>query len=106
MAINERITLSRDCKVNIIPSGETMILAADAQVWIVQELGGSYTVMTETGHAVRIDNLDADALGKEIMPPPDSTETAVEGSLRFDQTCYFFFCSAPCVRTSGGATNM
>jgi probable FeS assembly SUF system protein SufT len=93
MAINERITLSRDCKVNIIPSGETMILAADAQVWIVQELGGSYTVMTETGHAVRIDNLDADALGKGIMPPPDSTETAVEGSLeqmvwKELKTCY------------------
>ena len=60
MAVNEMVSLSRDCKVSIIPSGETMILATGTQVWITQALGGSYTVMTGTGHLVRIDNRDAE----------------------------------------------
>src|SRR5271169_6722694 len=93
MAVNEMASLSRDCKVSIIPSGETMILATGTQVWITQALGGSYTVMTGTGHMVRIDNRDADAIGKEVTPPPGSTKGAAEGSLEkmvWEQlkTCY------------------
>ena len=67
---NEMVTFNRDCKVSIIPSGDTMILATGTQVWITQALGGSYTVMTGTGHLVRIDNRDADAIGKEITAAP------------------------------------
>ena len=93
MAVNEMVSLSRDCKVSIIPSGETMILATGTQVWITQALGGSYTVMTGTGHMVRIDNRDADAIGKEVTPPSGSTKGAAEGSLEkmvWEQlkTCY------------------
>ncbi len=94
MAENETVSLSRDCKVSIIPSGDTMILAAGNQVRITQSLGGSYTVMTGTGHLVRIDNNDADAIGKEVTPPPaSSADGAVESSIErmvWDQlkTCY------------------
>jgi len=93
MAVNEMVSLNRDCKVSIIPSGETMILATGTQVWITQALGGSYTVMTGTGHMVRIDNRDADAIGKEVTHPPCSTKGAAEGSLEkmvWEQlkTCY------------------
>ena len=95
MAVNEMVSLSRDCKVSIIPSGETMILAAGTQVWITQALGGAYTVKTGTGHLVRIDNSDADAIGKEVTPPPASSAdgASAEGSLEkmvWDQlkTCY------------------
>jgi len=53
MAVNEMVSLSRDCKVSIIPSGETMILATGTQVWITQALGGSLTTtMLETGFLV------------------------------------------------------
>ena len=78
---NEMVTFTRDCKVSIIPSGDTMILASGTQVWITQALGGAYTVMTGTGHLVRIDNRDADAIGKEITAAPGSTEGEAEGSL-------------------------
>ena len=73
---NEMVTFNRDCKVSIIPSGDTMILATGTQVWITQALGGSYTVMTGTGHLVRID-----AIGKEITAAPGSAEAEAEGSL-------------------------
>ena len=94
MAVNEMVFLSRDCKVSIIPNGETMILAPGTQVWITQALGGAYTVMTGSGHLVRIDNSDADAIGKEVTPPPaSSADSAAGGSLEkmvWDQlkTCY------------------
>jgi probable FeS assembly SUF system protein SufT len=94
VAVNEMVFLSRDCKVSIIPNGETMILAPGTQVWITQALGGAYTVMTGSGQLARIDNSDADAIGKEVTPPPASSEDgAAGGSLEkmvWDQlkTCY------------------
>ena len=60
------ITLSRDCPVVLIPSGEREMLKKGAQVMITQTLGGSFTVQTRTGLLVRIDGKDADVLGKEV----------------------------------------
>ena len=56
------ITLTRDCKVILIPSGEEATLSAGSPVIITQSLGGTYTVATQTGLA-RIAEADADALG-------------------------------------------
>jgi len=57
--------LLRDCEATRIPSGETITLAKDSQVYITQALGGSYTVSTEMGLA-RIGDENADALGIEV----------------------------------------
>jgi len=56
------ITLTRDCKVILIPSGEEATLSVGSPVIITQSLGGTYTVATQTGLA-RIAEADADALG-------------------------------------------
>jgi probable FeS assembly SUF system protein SufT len=62
---HREITLTRDCKVILIPSGEESSLPAGSPVIITQSLGGTYTVATQTGLA-RISEADADALGLEV----------------------------------------
>lgn len=58
-------SLTREVVAVQIPSGEPIELPALAKVYITQQLGGSYTVMTDYGLA-RIDGADADALGADI----------------------------------------
>jgi probable FeS assembly SUF system protein SufT len=65
------IALKRECRAVMIPSGEGVTLAAGTRVWLTQALGGSFTVMTDHGHMVRIDGADAEALGN-----PDVREFA------------------------------
>ena len=62
---HREITLTRECKVILIPSGEESTLPAGSPVIITQSLGGTYTVATQTGLA-RISEADADALGLEV----------------------------------------
>ena len=61
---HREISLTRDCKVILIPSGEESTLVAGSPVIITQSLGGTYTVATQTGLA-RVAETDADALGIE-----------------------------------------
>lgn len=58
-------SLTREVEAVQIPSGEPIQLPALSKVYITQQLGGSYTVMTDYGLA-RIDGRDADALGQDI----------------------------------------
>ena len=73
MSGEKSITLRRDCPAVLVPSGESVTLAAGSSVWITQSLGGGYTVMTDRGHMARIEGEDADALGA-----PDLAEIRVE----------------------------
>jgi probable FeS assembly SUF system protein SufT len=68
MVVNEAIILGRDCEAIQIPSGVKLTLPAGTQVRITQALGGTHTVMTETGLLVQIAGKDADAIGQEIVP--------------------------------------
>jgi probable FeS assembly SUF system protein SufT len=72
------ITLTRDCKVVLIPSGEEASLTAGSPVIITQSLGGTYTVATQTGLA-RIAEADADALG--IVPEKKEAQAKPEGAV-------------------------
>jgi probable FeS assembly SUF system protein SufT len=67
MANETAIVLKRDCSAVMIPSGESVALATGSSVWLTQALGGSYTVMTDHGHMVRIDGRDGDALGLDCI---------------------------------------
>jgi probable FeS assembly SUF system protein SufT len=58
------ITLKRDVLATRIPSGEPVVLPAQSQVQVTQELGGSLTVMG-LGVLARVDARDAAALGPE-----------------------------------------
>jgi len=67
---NEPFSLSRDVRAVIIPAGEELQLRAGTSGFITQALGGSFTVYVE-GSLFRIAGSDADALGKEPVPPPE-----------------------------------
>jgi len=75
---HREITLTRDCKVILIPSGEESLLVAGSPVVITQSLGGTYTVATQTGLA-RVAEADADALGLEVVAAPTAAPVASGG---------------------------
>jgi probable FeS assembly SUF system protein SufT len=76
---NKERTLSRDVAAVQIPSGDKIILAAGRPVVITQTLGGSFTVMTDTGLA-RIDGKDADALGETLTDTGPTATTLAGGA--------------------------
>ncbi len=81
------IQLSRDVEAIQIPSGERVTLPLNAPVLITQALGGAYTVVIEgQGGLFRIQNKDADALGKEVekTEAAKSNVNVVRGSVHVD----------------------
>jgi probable FeS assembly SUF system protein SufT len=89
---NEPVTLQRDCKAVLIPAGEELNLRQGTSGFITQALGGSFTVYVE-GNLFRVAGKDADALGKEPVPPPEIPENASDQDIEaviWDQmrTCF------------------
>ena len=89
---NEPVTLIRDVSAIIIPAGESVTLREGTEGFITQALGGSFTVYVE-GNLFRISGVDADALGKEPVPPPSVPEDATDQEIEeviWEQlkTCY------------------
>ena len=89
---NEPVTLARDVAAVIIPIGESVTLREGTSGFITQALGGSFTVYIE-GNLFRISGMDADALGKEPVPPPPVPENATDEDIEqviWEQlkTCY------------------
>jgi probable FeS assembly SUF system protein SufT len=70
----ERTTIQREVSAIQIPDGNTVLIPEGTQVMITQELGGRFTVMTERGAMFRIDEKNADALGKEVSAATDAAE--------------------------------
>ncbi len=67
-------SLTREVEATQIPSGDPIQLPALSKVYITQQLGGSYTVMTDFGLA-RIEGRDADALGSDIAAERDAADS-------------------------------
>ncbi len=78
MSYEPPIQLTRDCDVIQIPGGEKLRLTAGSTVRVSQALGGTYTLITDWGAMVRIDDRDADAIGK--TPGQNIVETPVAAS--------------------------
>lgn len=75
MSRKPAILLFRDCPAVRVPSGEGAVLPGGVPVYLVQALGGSFTVQAPTvGGLFRIDAADADALGLE--PPAEAAPKA------------------------------
>ena len=72
-------TLSRDVDAVQIPSGDRIILAAGTKVFITQTLGGSFTVMTDTG-LVRLDGRHGDAIGEQVADTSVAAATLSSGA--------------------------
>lgn len=81
-AKGDAITLRRPCLATTVPQGERIMLDAGGVVFMVQQMGGSYTVKTEMGTLLRIDGTDADALGLE--PTEVERRVTLLGSGPFD----------------------
>lgn len=74
----ERI-LSRDVEAVQIPSGDKILLSSGSRVYITQTLGGSFTIMTDTGLA-RVDGRNGDALGEKAADTSVASETLAGGA--------------------------
>ena len=89
---NEPFSLARDVKATIIPAGEELLLREGTSGFITQALGGSFTVYVE-GNLFRVAGADADALGKDPVPPPKIPDNASDADIEAViwqqlKTCY------------------
>lgn len=89
---NEPFSLERDVKATIIPAGEELLLREGTSGFITQALGGSFTVYVE-GNLFRVAGADADALGKDPVPPPSIPDNASDADIEAViwqqlKTCY------------------
>lgn len=89
---NEPFSLARKVSAIIIPAGDTVELPEGTTGFITQALGGSFTVYVE-GNLFRVAGADADALGKEPVPPPEVPENATDKDIESViwqqlRTCY------------------
>ena len=87
---SDKITLSRDVRAMLIPSGLEVLLVAGNEVKITHRLGGNYTVLGSFGMA-RIEGIDADALGESAacVPASDSvcsSQKAIKREYVFDDS--------------------
>jgi probable FeS assembly SUF system protein SufT len=78
---NEPFTISRDVKAIIIPAGEELLLREGTSGFITQ------------GNLFRVAGADADAIGKEPVPPPEVPENASDADIEAViwqqlKTCY------------------
>ena len=63
----EEVTIQREVGAIQIPDGSPVVIPEGTKVLITQSLGGSFTVMTDRGAMYRVDERNADALGKEPL---------------------------------------
>lgn len=94
MYSQEKTVLRRDVEAAIVPVGTRVLLTAGATAYITQALGGAYTVVVE-GNMYRIEDRDADALGKEARQPATQTVSGTLTGPQLEQriwhllrTCY------------------
>ncbi len=89
---NEPFVLSRDVKAVMVPAGIEIELKSGQSGFITQALGGSFTLYME-GNLFRLAGSDADAIGKEVVRPPQLPVNATDDDVlaaAWDQlrTCY------------------
>jgi probable FeS assembly SUF system protein SufT len=89
---NEPFVLRRDVKAVMVPAGIDIELKSGQSGFITQALGGSFTLYME-GNLFRMAGTDADAIGKEVVKPPELPPNATEDDVlaaAWEQlrTCY------------------
>jgi probable FeS assembly SUF system protein SufT len=94
MNSNEAKILTRDVEAAVVPVGTKVTLQKGGQAYLMQSLGGSYTVIVN-GNMFRIDGKDADALGLDAHPKAmaDTNEPVTQEALEKQvwdalKTCY------------------
>lgn len=93
-ADNEPVTFARDVDAVMVPAGVSVKLREGQQGFITQALGGSFTVYVD-GNLFRIAGKDADALGKEVVEPPELPPDASDEDVRELAWCQMKTCYDP-----------
>jgi probable FeS assembly SUF system protein SufT len=78
---NEAFVLSRNTAAVMVPSGDAIELKAGLSGFITQALGGSFTLYIE-GNLYRLAGENADAIGKQVLKPPELPPGATEEDIR------------------------
>jgi probable FeS assembly SUF system protein SufT len=78
---NEAFFLSRNTAAVMVPSGDAIELKAGLSGFITQALGGSFTLYIE-GNLYRLAGENADAIGKQVLKPPELPPGATEEDVR------------------------
>ncbi|MCP1673783.1 putative FeS assembly SUF system protein SufT [Natronocella acetinitrilica] len=74
------VIFSRDCDAIVIPAGDSGTIPQGAEGVLTQALGGSYTVYIQ-GNLFRIAGRDGDAIGRDVVPPPELAEDASDSDV-------------------------
>ena len=75
MTVSSSVTLTRDVTAIAIPAGTPHPLTEGTEVYITQEMGGTFTIHA-AGLLYRIEGKDADALGRDQAEPAVDNEEA------------------------------
>jgi probable FeS assembly SUF system protein SufT len=78
---NEPVVILRDVEAVMVPSGQAITLKMGLAGYITQALGGSFTLYVE-GNLYRLSGEQADAIGKEVIRPPQLPPNATEEDVR------------------------
>jgi len=89
--MQEPVEFVREAAVVQIPDGTPLVVPEGTRGYVIQVLGGNFTVRLELGHLVRVSGTDATAIGREVP-----AEAASLASANFDEalvwsqlrTCY------------------
>jgi len=89
----EEVVFNRDVDAIQIPDGTPLVVPPETEGWLMQVLGGNFTVRLATGHLVRVNGVDADAIGHEVPDEarlPESAAGDFDEEMVWDQlrTCY------------------
>jgi len=74
--MNDPVEFERDTSVVQIPDGTPLMVPQGTRGYVMQVLGGNYTLRLDTGHLVRVAGHDAASIGREA---PVELEAATEG---------------------------
>jgi probable FeS assembly SUF system protein SufT len=78
---NEPFVVNREVRAVIVPAGQEVKLKPGQAGYITQALGGSFTVYLE-GNLFRIAGEDADAIGQQVVKPPELPPNATVEDVR------------------------
>jgi len=78
---NEAFIVMREVQAVAVPAGVPVTLQPGQAGYITQALGGSFTLYIE-GNLFRLAGAEADAIGKEVMLPPELPPNATEDDVR------------------------
>jgi probable FeS assembly SUF system protein SufT len=78
---NEPFVVHREVRAIAVPAGVEVTLRPGQAGYITQALGGSFTVYVE-GNLFRVAGEDADAIGKEVVKPPELPPNATTDDVR------------------------